>query len=108
MQLEIPGQFGGPECRRLVTEAVALRRLLEPALASVPTPPAKLVLILRVSGTVRDFGGDGALEPVVDDDAIVCELEIKARAWAELPPEELRAILIPYLFEGVSRCVLDG
>jgi hypothetical protein len=108
VKLEIPGQFGGPECQPLVGTAVALRRLLEPALASLSGPAAKLVLLLRVGGTLRDFGGRGALLPSFEDDALVCEIEVKAHAWADVTPAEMRTILIRYLLQGIQRCVDQG
>jgi len=105
VKLEIPGQFGGPECRPFASVAVALRRLLEPVFADVPSPIGKLVLLLRVSGTQRDFGGDGPLSPTLDGNALVCEIELKEQPWAGMDQTGIRRILADYLLRAIDSCV---
>ena len=78
MQFELPGQLKGPECRRVITQAVALRRRLVPTFDAAGNSVAnKLTIVLRVNGSHGTFGQSGVENIHVESKNISCDLVIK-------------------------------
>ena len=106
MLLEIPGQMRGPECRSVAKGAVVFRKSLESTLASVETSAvSRVCIILRVAGSLGDFGPDMISSPTVDGDTVECEVVLSDRGWAALSPEDILVILSPPIREALRRCL---
>ena len=109
MRVELPGQLGGPECKPLMPALIKLRRLLNDELEHMAVPGLEtLVLLLRVDGSIQQFGEAGAESPTPDGDRIVCEIVVPDHDWAVRSELEIRAILADFLKLGFERCSSDA
>ena len=108
MELEIPGQLKGPECRRVITQAVELRRELEAALRDVDGGPCtKLSLLLRVGGSLGSFG-ETIHDPTLKRGLAICEIEIPDADWAQRSDAEIRDVVAKRLLEGLEKCAASS
>jgi hypothetical protein len=105
VNLELPGQMRGPECRRVMRQAIALRREMEPWFGGLPEDKiSKLVVILRVDGSLGTFGPAGVENIELDGDVVACDLVVSDRGWDQLSEEDIRALLLREISNAVEAC----
>lgn len=94
MIFSLLGQLKGPECRRVITQAVALRRLLEPFFHAKSNDQVKKVTItLRVGGSLGSFGPEGVENIQLDGKELVCDLVVADMGWDGLNERQIIGIL---------------
>ena len=105
MKFELPGQLRGPECRRVISRATALRRRLEPWFASVVHSGVdKLSIVLRIDGSLGTFGPPGVEGVTVDSNALVCELVIENFGWNAMSDDRIDSILAERVVDAIADC----
>ena len=109
MQLKIPGQFRGPECRALMPVTIELRRQLESLFANIPSNEiATVTFILRVGGTLGEFEPLPSSEPESLGEVLTYDVVVPAHPWDQLPAADIRSVvcscLKPVLSDFVVRC----
>jgi len=103
MKLSIPGQLHGPECKSVITEAVALRKELEPVFAALDSEKVhELSVCLRVNGSLGEFGPEGLESIELRGKTIESELVIGNHNWASLQPDQISAVLRPLIHRAVA------
>ena len=106
MEIELPGQLKGPECRVVMREIIATRRSLEPWFASLHSDSiSKLTIILRVDGSLGSFGPPGVENIELSNGGIVCDLVIEDHGWDGLSPEQLSAIIRKRIAGAIHQCL---
>ena len=106
MKLELPGQLRGPECKVVMPVAIALRKDLEPIVATVSGGGIERVcLTLRVAGSLGDFGAPGIEEPTINGDCVECDLVFSDQDWANQSAQQIRNILAPVVVEALRGCL---
>jgi hypothetical protein len=106
MDLALPGQLRGSECRRVVTQAVELRRILEPWFRALPNEPvARLTVVLRVDGSLGSFGPPGVENINLDGEALSCDLVVPDPGWETLSNREIREILREQIVNAIDVCL---
>lgn len=106
MKLELPGQLRGPECNAVMAVAVALRRELEPIVGAITGNGIKRVcLVLRVAGSLGDFGAAGIGSPTIDGDTVESDVVFADEDWANQSPQEIREILAPVVVQALHECL---
>lgn len=105
MKFKMPGQLRGPECRAVMKAAIAIRKELEPTLATIHCADAEFLnIVLRVAGSLGDFGPEGVSTLTLDDKALDCELQIADHNWGEKTHDEIRTILSALLLSAFEAC----
>ncbi|MGI9425178.1 MAG: hypothetical protein ACR2PA_18425, partial [Hyphomicrobiaceae bacterium] len=100
-----PGQLRGPECKRVMQQAIVLRKKLEPWFGSIDSNDIQeLCIILRVDGSLGSFGEEGVESVLIDDGTLECDVVIADRGWSELDDAEIAAVLREHVFEAISIC----
>lgn len=103
MHFELPGQLKGAECRRVMTQAIALRRKLEPWFADLSNPSIdKLSIVLRVDGSIGSFGRPGVENIHDDSGTIVCDLVIEDLGWEDLSDSDIYGILVDRVIDAAE------
>lgn len=106
MKFELPGQLRGPECRKVIHEAVALRRLLEPWFLGLDSASAeKLSIVLRIDGSLGSFGPSGVENVECTHKHICCDLVIADHDWNSLNSASIRHVLCTYLLTTIEVCL---
>jgi hypothetical protein len=106
MQFELPGQFRGPECRRLISSLRLLRSRLEPWFASLENAPAsKIAVVLRIDGSLGTFGAPGIENVHHCRGVLSCDLVISDHDWATLADDRVFAILSNQVIDAIVRCL---
>lgn len=105
MKFLLPGQLNGPECRRVITLAVALRKRLEPWFATIKNSGiSELGIALRVDGSLGSFGPEGVENITVRGGKIECDVVIADKGWADLDDSEITSILRERVIDGIVVC----
>lgn len=106
MRFSLPGQLKGPECKRAIQQAVALRKKLEPWFEALTGGDVEeLALVLRVNGSLGSFGPEGVENVVIEDRTIECDVVIADQGWANLADEEIATIIKGRVLEAVDYCL---
>ena len=109
MKFSLPGQMGGPEGRRIVTQAVALRKRLEPWFANIDGGEvSELGIALRVDGSLTRFGPEGIENVVNNLGKIECDVVIGDKGWSDLEDHEIASILRDRVVEAIGVCLDHG
>jgi hypothetical protein len=107
MKFSLPGQLKGPECRRVITEAVALRQSLEPWFESQPSDQVKkLTVVLRVNGSLGSFGPAGVENIELAEGDLSCDLVVADPGWDGLGEGQIRELLGLRVLEAIDACFL--
>ena len=105
MDFELPGQLSGPECRRVISQAIALRRTLSPWFDLIRHESIrKLTLVLRVDGSLGSFGSPGVENVMVDAGVLSCDVVIADHGWKELSDEQIAGVLRQQIAIAVEAC----
>jgi hypothetical protein len=105
MKFSLSGQLKGPECRRVITQAIALRKKLDPWFEVFDGGNVtELTVILRVDGSFGSFGPEGVENIAIEKGQIECDIVIADQRWAELQDEEIAILLKDRVFEAVDSC----
>lgn len=105
MRFSLLGQLRGPECKRVMRQAIALRKKLEPWFATVEGGNiVELGVILRVDGSLGSFGPEGVENIAVEDGQIECDVVVADQGWAEVSDEQIATILQQRVLEAVNTC----
>ena len=105
MRFSLPGQLRGPDCKRVVQQAIVLRKKLVPWFDGVDGGNlAELGIALRVDGSLGSFGPEGVENIAVKDGKIECDVVIADQGWAALGDEEIATILKSRVLEAVNTC----
>jgi hypothetical protein len=95
----------GSECRAVIKQAIALRRLLEPWFASVSDERVdSFVIVLRVDGSLGSFGVAGTENVVIVGRVLQCDLVIKDHSWGNLTNDQIGKILRDEVLLSVEQC----
>lgn len=106
MQFELPGQLKGPECRRVISQAIALRRRLEPFFRGIgSTGIDKFTIVLRIDGTLGSFGQSGVENIHTDSKNVSCDLLIEDLGWDNLSDDEIYLVLTERVAKTASLCL---
>ena len=106
MRFSLPGQLRGPECGRVMQQAIALRGKLEPWFASVDGGDiVDLGIALRVDGSLGSFGPEGVENIKVAGGKIECDVVVADQGWAKLDDEEIALILQRRVLEAINSCL---
>jgi len=106
MEIELPGQLRGPECKVMMREIIAARRSLEPWFASLCSDSiSKLTIILRVDGSLGSFGPPGVENTKFRNGEIECDLVIEDHGWESLSTEQLSAIVRKQIVGAIHHCL---
>ena len=105
MEFSLPGQLRGPECKRVMQQAIVLRKKLEPWFGSIESNDIQeLCIVLRVDGSLGSFGVEGVENVLIDDGTLACDLVIADQGWSELDDGEIAAVLRERVLEAISIC----
>lgn len=105
MEFALPAQLKGPECRKVITEAIAIRKALEPWFGSVAfTSISKFTIVLRVDGSLGSFGPEGIENIQINNGELECDLVISDRGWTEMADQEIASVLGACIFETITTC----
>lgn len=105
MKFELPGQLRGPECRRVISRAIALRRRLEPWFASITHQNVdKLSIVLRIDGSLGTFGPPGVEDVAGDGGTLACDLVIEDFDWDAAPDNRIDSILAERVIDAIAKC----
>lgn len=105
MRFLLLGQLRGPECKRVMQQAIALRKKLEPRFVAINGGDiVELCVILRVDGSLGSFGPEGVENIAVEDGQIECDVVIADLGWAELDDGDIATILRQRILEAVKAC----
>ena len=105
MEFVLPGQLRGPECRRVVTQAVELRRMLEPWFQTLSNGRvARLTVVLRVDGSFGTFGPPGVENIDLDEGNLSCDLVVPDSHWDSLSDREIHVILRQQVVNAIDVC----
>jgi hypothetical protein len=59
MKFTLPGQLKGPECRVVISQAIKLRKRLEPIFEKLHSGSLEnMAIVLRVDGSLGSFGAE--------------------------------------------------
>ena len=102
MELEIPGQLRGPECRFVMDAAIQIRGLLQEWFAELsPSGVQKLVMVLRVNGSLGSFGEEGTRSVELTNGVLSCDLVIEDHGWTRLDQTEISQLLRPKIAAAI-------
>ena len=105
MKFSLPGQLKGPECRRVISQAVALRKRVTPWFAAIDnTEISELGIALRVDGSLGSFGPEGVENITVKNGKVECDVVNADKGWADLDDSEIASILQKRVFDGIAVC----
>ena len=105
MDFALPGQLRGPECRRVVTQAVELRRALEPWFQTLSDERVrKLTVVLRVDGSLGSFGSPGVENIELVGGDLSCDLVVSDPRWETLNDREIRENLRTRVLKAIDIC----
>ena len=106
MKFSLPGQLKGPECKRVIQQAIALRKRLEAWFESIDGGEVtELAIVLRVHGSLGSFGPEGVENIAVEGGSIECDVVVADQAWADRQDEEIASILRTRVLEAVGACL---
>ena len=106
MEIELPGQLRGPECRVVMREIIAARRSLEPWFGNLRSNSiSKLTIILRVDGSLGSFGPPGVENTKLRNGEIECDLVVEDHGWESLSPEQLSSIVRKQIVGAIHHCL---
>jgi len=106
MIFSLPGQLRGPECKRVMQQAIVLRKKLEPWFASIDGGTvSELGIALRVDGSLGSFGPEGIESIVTEGGKIECDVVVANHGWADLSDEEIAVILRERVLEAIGTCL---
>ena len=106
MKFSLPGQLRGPECNRVMKQAIALGKKVEPWFYSIESNEVlELGIVLRVDGSLGSFGPEGIENIVLDNHKMECDVVIADRGWAKLDDGEIAAILREHVKEAILICL---
>ena len=109
MIFSLPGQLRGPECKRVMQQAIALRRRLEPWFATVDGGDiSELGVALRVDGSLGSFGPEGIKNIVTRGGKIECDVVVANHGWSDLSDEEIALILRGRVLEAIGTCLTEA
>jgi serine/threonine protein phosphatase PrpC len=105
VDFELPGQLKGPECRRVVTQAVKLRRALDPWFQALSSERVRnLAVVLRVDGSLGSFGSPGIENIEIDGGDLSCDLVVSDARWDTLNDREIYEILRTQVLRAIDIC----
>ena len=106
MKLELPGQFKGPECRRLIPSLRLLRSRLEPWFESLQSDGiSKIAIVLRADGSLGSFGPSGIENVDASENVVSCDLVVADHGWGELADERIFDILSEPVLDAIAECM---
>ena len=106
MKFSLPGQLKGPECKRVIQQAIALRKRLEPWFESIDGGEVtELAIVLRVDGSLGSFGPEGVENIAVEGGSIECDVVVADQEWADRQDEKIASILRTRVLEAVGACL---
>ncbi len=105
MDFVLPGQLRGPECLRVVRQAVELRRALEPWFQALSEERVgRLTVVLRVDGSLGSFGSPGIENIEIDGGDLSCDLVVSDARWETLNDREIQEILRTQVLKAIDIC----
>ncbi|MFT3880648.1 MAG: hypothetical protein QM703_13415 [Gemmatales bacterium] len=105
MHFSLPGQLRGPECRRVIGHAIALRRLLESWFAAQTNDQVdSFTIILRIDGSLGSFGPAGIENVELDGRKLSCDLVIADPDWDRLDEQQIRDLLKEEVIQATVYC----
>lgn len=105
MEFLLPGQLKGPECKKVISEAIAIRKALVPWFSPVfSNTISKFIIVLRVDGSLGSFGPEGIENIQITDNELECDLVISDRGWKDMPEREIGVILRVMIFHAIVTC----
>ena len=105
MKFSLPGQLKGPECRRVITQAVALRKRVTPWFAAIDNAEiSEFGMALRVNGSLGSFGPEGVENITARNGKLECDVVIADKGWADLDDSEIASILQERVIDGIAVC----
>jgi hypothetical protein len=106
MRFSLPGELRGPECRRVITQAIEIRRRLDPWFSTLPSDRvAELAIVLRVGGSLGNFGPEGVENIQLADGKLACDLVVADMGWDGLSEQRIRDILGQRVKDAVEACL---
>lgn len=106
MRFSLPGQLRGPECKRVMQQAIALRKRLEPWFASVDGGQySELGVALRVDGSLGSFGAEGVENIVIGNDKIECDVVVADQGWESMSDGDIFSVLQSRVFDAIDACL---
>ena len=105
MKFSLPGQLKGPECRRVMSQAVALRRQLEPVVAEIPNDRVKeLAIVLRIDGSLGSFGPETIENIELSGSTLSCDVVIRDFGWENIEEAEIAKLLKTRVHKAIVAC----
>ena len=105
MDFSLPGQLGGPECKRIMSRAVLLRKTIEDWFARLENDAVdSFTVILRVDGSIHKFGVSGVESIKLRDKALECDLIIADTGWDDQSDAEIDEILRDGVRQAIRTC----
>ena len=105
MDFSLPGQMGGPECKRIMPRAILLRKAIENWFARLESDVVdSFTVILRIDGSIHKFGVPGVDSITLRDRALECELIIADPGWDDQSDAEIDNILRDGVGEAIHAC----
>ena len=105
MKFSLPGQLKGPECRRVVAQAVTLRRQLEPIFNEIQSDAVReLAIILRVDGSLGSFGSEAIENIGFSAKTLTCDVVIRDFGWNDIDDAEIAELLKSRVHQAIIGC----
>jgi hypothetical protein len=105
MDFSLPGQLRGPECGRVMRQAIELRRALEPWFQTLSCDRvAKLTVVLRVDGSLGSFGPQGVENIELDRGHLHCDLVLSDAGWETRSDRQIHEILRNQVINAIDAC----
>lgn len=109
MKFSLPGQLRGPECRRVIQQAITLRKRLEPWFSTLDGGDvSELGVALRVDGSLGSFGPEGIGNIVTEGGKIECDVVVADRGWAGLSDAEIASVVRGRVLEAIAACLSEA
>ncbi len=89
-----------------MSQAIRLRRRLEPWFAGLPSEPIRsLTIVLRIDGSLGSFGPPGIENLRLGAGAIECDLVIEDLGWKQVQEAQLATLLSERVTHAIAHCL---
>ena len=105
MKFSLPAQLKGPECKDVIVQAIALRKVLEPIFADIEIDSvSEIVVILRIDGSLGSFGPEAIENFKLSKGVLECDVVIRNYGWGSLKDAQIFEIIKLKVHEAIVSC----
>jgi len=105
MKFSLPAQLKGPECKRVMFQAITIRKKLEPVFFDFELDSvSEISIVLRIDGSLGSFGHEGIENFKLSNGVLECDVVISNLVWDSLEEEKITEILKLRVHEAIVSC----